>query len=160
MKVSIKLMERSLAMQHESIDSIKSTSRTILATSSVVVALLGALQLINVKPDDTFSWLYWILIGLAILAYLVVVTYSSWVISPLKLSGPVPEDWDILYATFVDKNNIIILRTLLMVYLNAIEENKPILKRVVRQTRVASVSLVIAVLILVGLSLIPRYHLD
>jgi len=133
---------------------------TTLCSDCTKLTLIGTLQLINVKPDDTFSWLYWILIGLAILAYLVVVAYCSWVISPLKLSGPVPEDWDILYASFVDKTNIIILRTLLMVHLNAIKENKPILKRVIRQTRVASVSLVIAVLILVGLSLIPRYHLD
>lgn len=157
LEISTGLMQRSLAAQNSGIDSMKSTARTLLGASSVIVSLLAALNLINIQPKTEYAWLYHLIIFFAAGLYAIQMVLCISVLSPIKLSGPIEEDWDLLYQTFASKSEIGIKREQLDVYLKAIEENKPVVIKIRNRIKYASWLLPVVVIILLLLSVIPRY---
>lgn len=166
LEISIEEMRYRLKSQYEGVDAIKATARTVFGASSLIVSLLAALQLSNVRVDPTFSAAYSIGVVLAMALYAFQITLCISVLLPVSLNGPVKEDWDILYESFTGWNELLqdftgkseieILRKRLSAYLNAIELNEPIISDSRRTATWASYILPVIVIILLLLSLIPR----
>lgn len=156
LKISIEEMQRSLNAQYVGIDAIKSTVRTVFGASSLIVALMAALQLSNVSVEQRFLNLYHLGIGAAMILYVALILLCIYVLLPILTSGPVEENWNVLYDSFTGKSKIDIQRTHLAAYLNAIERNEPTLKILRMLSIVATSLLPVIVVILLLLNLIPR----
>ena len=123
--IAIQEMQKSYEWQREGIDSIKTTARSIFATSSIVISIFGSLNLfqnqaISPKNIDDFN----LAMGAIIFLYAILLSISVFVISPFHIVSPIKEDWGELYKVFTDKSKKDILREHLSMYTNAISDNR------------------------------------
>jgi hypothetical protein len=154
--ISIASMEKSLREQIEGIDSMKSTARTLLGATSLIVSLLGTLQLINASVVEKHILTFNSLLFLSMLIYGVQFILCVLLLYPKDYYSPIEANWDILYKGYIKKEKADILRQQLSNTLNAIKNNKGILRTMEIQSRWASILLPAVVTLLLSLSFIPR----
>jgi hypothetical protein len=156
LEVAIEEMQAAFERQLSSVDAIKATARTMFGAASLIVSLFGALQLTNVQLVANLVGLYNITLIITGILYLGLVTLCILVLSPIDLKGPIKEDWGELYKHFTGKSEVEILRSRLIAYIGAIEDNQEPIRRRRRLAIWAGIILAIIVIMMLSLSAIPR----
>jgi hypothetical protein len=149
-------MRRSFQAQSDGIDSIKGTIKTVFGSASLIVSLIGALQLFTTTVAP--QWLPWYQIALVVIAVLylaliIVCVAGMW---PAYLYPPLNPKWDELTTTFQNMNEQEMTTMYLSAVLKAIQLNKPIVRRFVRLEITALILLPILVLLILFLAWLPR----
>lgn len=156
LKVAIDEMSRNLRLQFEAMDTHKTTARAILSAASLIIGLMGVLQLARPSIQTPFVSLYNLGIVLAMIVYVVLISLAVWSIMAVSMASPIKSDWETLKTYFVGKCGRDLLKMQLSAILNAIRFNDVLLTRQRRLVTAACVCLPVIVLILMALSLIPR----
>jgi len=149
-------MQRMYQGQSNGIDSIKATIKTIFGSSSLIVSLIGALQLFTKPISATWLPVYQgvlIVIALLYLALIIVCIAGMW---PVYVYPPLNAVWKQLTETFQNMNDEEMESMYISAILQAIEKNTPIVKRFVRLERIALFLLPVIVLLILFLAWIPR----
>ena len=149
-------MQRTYEKQSAGIDTIKSTIKTVFGSASLIVSLIGALQLFT-KPV-TAEWLpmYQNLLVVIALLYLALIVVCVAGLMPVYVHHPLNANWDQLTTTFKNMNELEMKRMHLSSILQAIEVNAPIVKRFYRLQVGALVILPVLVLLILFLAWLPR----
>jgi len=156
LRVSLEEMHTYLQHQHGSIEAYKATARSLLSAASLIVALTAALQLFSVKIEPSSIGLYNLFIVSAIVLYVALIACCVGTLFPVTLWGPIEPTWKVLRDAFVGKDDREILKMRLSGLLNAISHNSTALRRPGKLVKIASWLLPFVVVLLFGLSLIPR----
>ncbi len=156
LELAISDMQESLRNQSLSISAFKATTRHLLSAASLIVALIGALQLYKVQISDDWIWLYTGVLFLIAGLYIALVMLCVWAQAPIVVMGPIREEWELFREFYMGKSEIDILRVRLSGYLHAFDLNKEPIAFRVKLTKAASVILPVIVVILLLLSLVPR----
>jgi hypothetical protein len=151
MRVALDHAKYSLEKQFESVDSFKETSKALLGSASLVVAVAGSIQALRgAMPGSTV--LFGLFLCVALAAFGVVIFGCMRVISPLTMHLPVKADWDLYQEAFFGKEERDVLKESLSAHLNAIDINKGALETMavwVKRTAVAFGVSVIGMILLV-----------
>lgn len=156
LQVSIEEMRGVLKQQWDGMDAIKATARSVLSAASLIVALLGALQVLNARVDPAYQDLYHAGILVALGLYVLLVAGCSTALLPVTMKGPVMASWEVLQQAFSGKEEREILKMRLSGLLNAIALNTGPLRRMRALTTLALLLLPLEVVLLMLLGLIPR----
>jgi len=154
--IALDEMKKTLSRQFEGLDIFKETAKNLFGASSLVLSLIGALQL--VRPNIVNEWvcIYNAMIILALSLYAFMLAICLWVILPTKLYQPVGTDWDEIYKFFTG-DEIFIYRNYLLAYTKTVEEmNPPVLRSRRIALYIAGILLFLIISLLLLLSLIPR----
>ena len=154
--VSLEEMKNFLTLQFSGITAIKNTARVILGTTSVIIAMIGTLQIFRPVPDDVIR-VYLLLIILVIILYLILIILCVLVLSPLDLHGPIDPSWDTLKKYIIGQHGEELVKIQISAYLNAISLNDKILNKRKNQMLIASIILPIIVIFLIILGSLPLY---
>jgi hypothetical protein len=156
-QVAISEMQKYLDGQYQSVSAVKNVVEQILGAASLIIAIIGALQLFNARIQPQYQAIYNGLIVVTVILYIVLIASSIWVLSPTEVKGPISADWDELYKGYVGhENEIDILKQQLSNYLNAIKLNDPIIIKRSRRTWIPAILLPVIVILVFSLSLLPR----
>lgn len=138
--------------QEKGIDSIKTTARSIFSAASLVVSLLGALQIFSVKSQTAHPVLFVIAVLIATHSYVLAIVFSLKVQLPLDFVTPIKMEIGELDKDLVGKSEEDVLKQQLVNYLNAIDGNKkPIAVR--RKWVIASAVFFIATVVVLLLTI-------
>lgn len=157
--ISITLMREAFERQMGNIDGMRATFRTFLSASSVTITLLGTLALVGVRPDADWAGLYSLGMLTALGLYLGHVILCIRGLLPLKVKGPILDDWYVLYDSFMS-DGVDARKTLLNQYLSVLKKNDHVLVEMAAHVRWAGISLGAAVAIILALSVIPRFMIQ
>lgn len=150
-------MKRRLEGVYNGVDETKKTFRSIFSAASLIVALLGALQIFSSQVASGYEIYYYILLGSSLLLYLVLIAGCIWMLKPIDVKAPVPEDWDILYKKYAShKEDIEIYKQLVSNYIGAIDESNVLIHKRYRWKNIFLVLLPIIVALLLGIGFLPR----
>jgi hypothetical protein len=155
-RVSITEMQLLLSQINGSIEVCKSTSRSILSSASLIIALVGALQIFSSKINSNYLTCFRIGIGVTAILYIALIVCCIIVLNPARISSPIAPSWDVLQEAFSDKTERELLKTQLSAYLNSIKKNEIVVNRSAHLTTTANILLPIIVLFLFLLALIPK----
>ena len=156
-EIVIAEMKYLLEQQYQGIAATKSTAQHILSAASLIIALIGALQLLNVQVDAKWTIPYCGLVIFSILFYVALMICCVLVIRPAQVYTPTSANWDELYEKFVgNQDDLDILKQQLANYLNVLRLNESIVTTRRKLATAASILLPIIVIILFTLSVIPR----
>lgn len=140
---------------------VRKTVRSVFSAASLIIALIGALQIFSVKVQPAYYLLYSFFVGLTMFLYFLLIVGSIKLLSPTKMKGPIPADLDILYYKFIShEDTLAIYRQLMVQYVDTIKQNEAIVENRYAWAKWVSYLLPAIVLILLGLSLIPRTPLS
>ena len=143
--------------QGESVDALKTHARTIFSASSIIISLIGTLQIFSEIQND-YKLLFIFLIGLLAFCYLILLVFSLIILSPFQAYGPIHIDKDTLFESFQDKKERDVILKQLSAYINAIALNEP--KIVLRQQMTTALSILFAVIVLLILLIAVFPYLD
>lgn len=156
-EITVSEMKYRLEEVYKGIDEIKMTFRNVFGAASLIVALMGALQIFSadVVPED--KDLYYLLISFSIALYVLLIAGCIWMISPVKVAGPTPAKWDKLKAGFIDREDKSkIYEQLIKNYINAINESEGKVTQRYKWGKLFLYLLPIIVVLLFWISLLPR----
>lgn len=156
LEISLAEMQRDLELQIGSFDTIKATVRSVLSSASLIVSLVGALQLVTARIDPAWLCLYRSGVILAAVLYVALIVLCIAALWPVRVWSPLKPEWDNLVTTFKDLNDEDIISKYLSSVLNAIDKNAPLLKNYIRLQMAALILLPLIVMVLLSLALIPR----
>lgn len=154
-KVMLSTAKNGYEDQIESLNVFKATSRTVFSASSIILSLVGALQVFTTIPTD-FKVLYQIIIAGISVLYLALVIISLVLISPARWTTPLKLDWDYMAAYIGNENeeNSILKET--SAYLGAIDKNRKTVKCRRRMTILQEIIFCAIVLAVLFAGLIPH----
>lgn len=156
-EISVSEMKRRLDGVYSGIDEIKKTFRSIFSAASLIVALIGALQIFSVKVIPAYQVYYTALFITSMVLYVFLIIGCIWMLSPIKVKGPTPEDWDVLYEGFSSqKDDIEIYKQLLSNYINAINKSEVIAEKRYRWALFFLPILPIIVVLMLIIGLLPK----
>jgi hypothetical protein len=156
LKVGVEEMNRNLKLQYEGIDSLKATARSVLSAASLITGLMSLLQLARPTIQPDYVALFNLGIVLTLILYVLLIGACLAAISALTLKAPVAADWVVIQRFFGGKTGTELMNLQISALLHAITTNEPIIARQRRLVIIACILLPIIVVILLGLSLIPR----
>ena len=145
--IGIEEAQNVLKRQHEGITALNAKARSLLSATSMILALIGTLQL---TLKDYHGQAFWILFGAALVLYAVLVLLTTMVQQPVTLSGPVAAEWEVISVEFARHNRIEMLEQRLTDTLNAIDLNRPAISKKRTQSSFAGLLLPIIVVILLA----------
>lgn len=110
--------------QRESIDAIKSTIRSYIQASSILITLIGAIQ-IWVIGKDNFSAPIWYLVvtGFISVLFLVLLVLSIIGLAAIKVSDPIKPSLEILWESFGNKTELEIIKVRISAFYKITAEN-------------------------------------
>jgi len=149
-------LQRSHDAQLAGIDSIKTTVRAVFSSASLIVSLIGALQLFTVKIAREWIFVYQgvlVTIALLYLALIIICIAGMW---PVRIFPVLPPRWDTLTTTFQNMNDEEMTTMHLSAVLQAIDKNGPIVNRFYRLEVAALFILPVLVLLVLFLAWLPR----
>jgi len=149
-------MQRAYESQSAGIDSIKATIKTVFGSASLIVSLIGALQLFTTSADPLWLPVYQgtlVVIAVLYIALIIVCVAGMW---PVYVYHPLNAKWDQLTTLFQEMTDLEMTRMHLSSVLQAIEKNAPIVKRFYRLEISALIILPVLVLLILFLAWIPR----
>lgn len=155
--IALAEMEKTFERQLASFEVIKTTVRALLSSASLIVALVSALQ-IFASPIFSPGWLICYRIGLLLAGclYVALISLCSKALWPVAPVLPLACEWDVLTTAYRDLSEHDRLSKQLSAVLNAIDLNRPLIKRYVMFSMAATALLPLIVVILLLLALIPR----
>jgi hypothetical protein len=150
-------MQKTFDLQLASFDTIKTQSRALFSSASLLVALVSALQIFS-NTSFPPEWLPWyraglVLAGLLYVALIVLCSLALWPAAPVL---PIDAKWEELATTFKGLSEQDRLLKHLSGVLNAIDLNRPLVKRYTRFSKAATLIFPLIVITLLLLALIPR----
>lgn len=155
--IAVEEMSQYLQYQFSSMDTIKTNIRAIFGSASLIIAILGGFQLVNVRIAANYLAVYNIGIVLSMIMYIALIVCCVWAISPAPMKGPIAPEWEEINSAFLEgKNENDILQQRLSNYLQAIKLNEHILLTRSHMVTVTGILLSLIVIILLLLSLVPR----
>lgn len=155
--VIIDELKTHLQEQYDSVTVIKSSANSVFSAASLVVAIIGALGLFNVKIEDDYQLAFNLLIGVAITLYVGMIIGLVWVLQPVTVNGPTKTTWETLWNAYASKEDELnIKRQQISNYLAAIEHNSVVIKRLSTRTKIFSSIFPVILIILLVLTLFPR----
>lgn len=156
MQAALDEVEKAYTNQLSSMDAIKSTTRSILSSASLIVSLISTLQLFTSKVAP--EWLIWYRAGVGLIAflYIILILLCIIVLVPTNMFGPVSLNWKVLVETFDKKKEKDVIDMRVSALINAIDLNRPNVRRASRLTLVTCIILPIIVITLILLAMIPR----
>ena len=156
-ELSLSEMKRRLQGVFNRVDETKKTFRSILSAASLIVALLGALQIYSSQVEPGYEVHYYVLLGSALFLYLILIIGCIWMLKPLDIVGPIPEDWDLLYKHLASKKeDIEIYKQLVSNYIGAIDDSNAIIEKRYRWSSWFLYLLPIIVTLLLVIGFLPR----
>jgi hypothetical protein len=155
-RVCCEEMRTTLYRQLDGIGNIKATTRTIFQAASLVIALIGALQLFTGKVVPEYQLASQIIIFIVFGLYIGLIFLCLSALFPITSFGPIEPKWEVLHEHFIVKSEREIYEMQLSAYLNAINLNKKNVHEVKSKTIWAGRILGAIVLILLLLSLMPK----
>lgn len=137
--------------QMDSIKSIKDTVKTILSSTSIIFALISALQAVrNSEPHN--QCLYYSIGFFTLVLFALLIGFSIYVLLPKRLSYPLRKsDWNHYDECFMGKGEIEVYSNLTSAYVESMKSNEPLIRSLVAFTRWVGIFMVTVV---VGLILI------
>lgn len=149
-------MQRSLQNLLAGIDLMKGTLKTVFGSASLIVSLIGALQLFTTTVAAAYvPWYQGLLSAVAIL-YLALIVVCVLGLLPMRTAPVLPYDWDTLSLTFQNMSDAEMTAMHLSAVLQAIEKNTPLVHRLYRLQLAALVLLPVIVLLILCLAGLPR----
>jgi hypothetical protein len=136
--------------QEKAIESIKTTARAIFGSASLVVSLLGALQLFSKSPRTSPPWVSVAAIISVVVFYILAIYFSLLSQMPVSFVTPVKMGLAELDSAYVGKGKENVLKQQLVNYLNAIDGNRKAIeerKRWVKYSAMAFISTVVLLLV-------------
>jgi quinol-cytochrome oxidoreductase complex cytochrome b subunit len=106
--------------------------------------------------SDDWYWVYQFGVGAIIVLYIALIVVCIVALWPVEIFNPIAPEWDLLTTAYKGLNEKETVSQRLSSVLNAIELNKPLLKRVTKLQATALVLLPTLVVILILLTLLPR----
>jgi hypothetical protein len=156
LEIPLELMKRDLKDQTDSIDTIKATVRSVLSAASLIISLVGALQLVTARVAPNWLWLYWIGVTLAAGLYVALIVLCSIALMPVQSWLPIEPEWDNLTTTFKGMGDEEILLKYLSSILSTRDKSSPTIQKLVCLQRATLILLPIIVILLLSLAYIPR----
>ncbi len=148
--------QRTYEQQLAGLDSIKVTVRAVFGSASLIVSLVGALQLFTTAVAPQWQTTYQIILAAIAVLYALLIIVCVAGMWPVYTNPPLAPDWDTLTTTFKKMNDIEMTRMHLSTVLQAIELNRPIVKRFFRFEVAALIILPIIVILVLVLAWLPR----
>lgn len=156
--LTIPLHETQQAYQAQAagMDGIKTTIRTVFASSSLIVSLVAALQLLTANVANGWLGVQHLLITAIAVLYVLLIILCVVGMWPVLYNIPLPMHWDVLTTTFQKMTDHEMTSMHLSAILQAIELNRPIVKRFMWIQRIILILLPLIVLLALLLAWIPR----
>jgi len=141
--------------QGESIEAVGVNAKTLFSSSSIIIGLLGVVQLSQYFQDVFKERCSGIITGVIIFLYIFLVIISLIVLSPKNYLGPIELSYTVLCDAFYGKTEREILEMQLSAYLNVIDKNEPGIKRRRFMTIIQSIifALIVVLVIVAGMIL-------
>ena len=134
--------------QEKAIESIKTTARAIFSSASLVVSLLGALQLFSNSPQTSPPWVSIVAIVLVVATYILAIQYSMLAQMPVSFVTPVKMELAELDSAYVGKGKEDVLKQQLVNYLNAIKGNRGAIEERKKWVKYSAASFISTVVLL------------
>ena len=155
-KIAIEEMQLALKNNLESFDAVRNMARTLFGAASLIVGLLGTLQIISADVVPAYRGIYNFLITLTMIVYIGLIVCCLRVLSPNNIDLPIEVDWNVLWNHYISETDDQIYKTRLISYINAIQKNWPVITRLRNITRIATLLLPIIIVLILLISLLPR----
>ncbi|MBN1535231.1 MAG: hypothetical protein JW908_00765 [Anaerolineales bacterium] len=158
-KWAISELKDNLSNQYISITASKNIAQSMFSSSSMIIAIIGVFQILNISINPEIATLYNVILLLALLLYVSLVILCIFVLTPPDVYGTTGNDWDEIYPAFIDqKEDRQIYRQLISNYISAIENNKPIITKRVLLSKITGYLFACIVIMVFVLILLPLYN--
>jgi hypothetical protein len=154
--IPLEEIKRDLENQRGSFDTIKANVRSVLSSASLIISLVGALQLATARIDPAWIWLYWGGLILAAALYVVLLVVCCMALMPVRVYAPIAAEWNYLTTAYKDISEKDSRLKQMSSTLNVIDKNAPLLNKLARLQIAALILLPIIVIVILSLGLIPR----
>lgn len=156
-KISIEELKLRLEEVYGEVAVTKATFRSIFSAASLVVSLIGAVQLFSSAIVPEYQLPYWILLGASLILYVILVGGCIWMLSPIKLTGTTPAELDYLKERFIAKDKRSeVYQQQIVNYVQAIEMSEKEIRKRYRWEKPLLFILPIIVILLLVIGLLPR----
>ncbi len=155
-QVAIQEMQFALQNNLASFDAVRNMARTLFGAASLIVGLLGTFQIVSAELVPDYRSLYNLLIGLTMFAYVGLIVCCLWVLKPVNIQLPTQVAWESLWNFYLSETDENIYKSRLISYIEAIHDNWPIIARLRKLTNLASGLLPVIILLILGISMLPR----
>lgn len=149
-------MQRSLQNMLAGIDQMKDTIKTVFGSASLIVSLIGALQLLSTTVATAWMLYYQIALIAVAVFYLALIVVCILGMMPMRTTAVLPYDWDTLSVTFQNMTDHEMTAMHLSAVLQSLEKNTPLVNRIYRLQVAALVILPILVLLILFMASLPR----
>ena len=156
LEIVIEDMQDTFVRQLAGIGKVKDGVRSYLGAASLLISLVGALQILTVRVSlEWFGW-YQVGLGAAGALYVILISLCAIALFPVGVKGPIAPDWDELTTSYqgLSKEDALLKR--LSSILNAIDANRPVVKKMSRLGIAIGTLLPFLVIIFMLLAMIPR----
>lgn len=154
-KTMLEDMQSHIEKQSIGIAAVKDTARSIFGAASLIVALIGALQVFDAPvPDGAFGVVYRIGVVLIMILYPLLIVLCLKTLAPVIFYGPIKPELEILRETYTGKDEREILKQRLVNCLNVIPKNEAAIQKRRKLVNASGVVLVFIVIIMLGVSVI------
>lgn len=150
-------MDKRLESIYTGIDETKKTFRSLFSAASLIVALLGALQIFSSKVAPGYEIYYYVLVGVSLALYILLIGGCIWMLAPIMVHGTTPENWDMLYDKFASlEDDRDVLKQLISNYISSINKNEIIVQKRYQRGKYFLYILPIIVVLLFVIGFLPR----
>lgn len=155
LQICVEEMQKAFEREMASFEAVKSMARSVFSAASMIVALLGALQILTVRVVPGWFVVWQVCLGAAMVLYVALIVLCFLAFTPQDVPGPVKVDWQVLMDSFYGEGEKAVL-TRLSSLVDTINANKLVLRRSVFFSRAAGLIFVVLVVLLLSMALIPR----
>ncbi|MDX1435887.1 MAG: hypothetical protein R3335_03690 [Anaerolineales bacterium] len=145
-------IRRDIQVQFERLESLRSTARSILASGSLIIALISAFQIVVPPTEKIPPEAYRNLFILSLVLYVLMIASCIIALWPIRFSSPAHPGGQDLYAALKGKNELEARLALLAAYQETSSKNEAPARRVRLWTTIASLILPTVVIVLLFLS--------
>lgn len=153
LRVMLSEAKQSYAYQYDSFDVLKGQASTALGASSLIVSLVGLLQIFRQASLDLTAVQVVLIVILALL-YLWQFITSMAAIGPLEIATPIKPEWDVMSEYYRGATGDELLKLQLSSYLNAIQKNEPLKVMLTNRVKQANRLLAASVFLLLATAVV------
>jgi hypothetical protein len=154
-KIVLEEVKAGYQRQEESMDVFKKHARTLFSASSIILTLLGVMQIFSL-PAEVFKGLYGGIIAGILILYILLVGISLIVNFPIQFLGPIELNWDVLSHGFMEKKERDVILMQISCYLNVIDLNRKSIKTRYKLILTQNIIFGLIVLLVITAGLIPH----
>lgn len=155
-KVSLDEVKKVFEYQLESVTGYKEASKNVFGAASLIITLLGSLQLLLGKVSDMWLTTYQTLLIIALVVYIAIILVTIFLLMPTSLQAPIRASWEVLEDTFFYKDEKEVILFQLNQYLVVIDKNKAICGRLRMLMSLIGILLVGLIMVFAVLMFMPK----